>query len=329
MSAAAPRRRRSRAPAVAPQPDRPPALLEEGEQRVVALLRHHFGSPPKSIVHEGSGLSNLVYRVEHAEGAFVVRLCPDPARLPAFLKEQWAMTQARKAGIPVPDVLEVGSDVVSQPYMVSRQVEGREATGHPERASILHRMGELARRIHGIRTRGFGHTFDWSDNRLSRCASWAEYLREELDAEGRVALLARHRMLSESALRRLRAGVRELATLRGRPALAHGDLRLKNVIVDEAGKITAVLDWEHCLSSLPPYWDASLALHDLSVDEKQIWLEGYGLPQRRIVAIAPALRTLNLLNYAPAVAQLAAARDRAGLERYRTRLAGALDLYAH
>ena len=44
--------------------------------------------------------------------------------------------------------------------------------------------------------------------------------------------------------------------------------------------------------------------------------------------MAPSLRAINLLNYVPALEAMAASKDRAGLDHYRARLAGALDLYA-
>ena len=50
---------------------------------------------------------------------------------------------------------------------------------------------------------------------------------------------------------------------------------MKNVIVNEAGEIKAILDWEDCSSNCAPYWDFSIALHDLSIDGKQKFLEGY------------------------------------------------------
>jgi aminoglycoside phosphotransferase (APT) family kinase protein len=123
--------------------------------------------------------------------------------------------------------------------------------------------------------------------------------------------------------------VRELLLAIGRkrkaPSLNHGDMRLKNVIVDAAGKITAIIDWEECCSQIAPYWDLSVALHDLSVDAKQAFLEGYGLSPKDLGALAPSLRALNIVNYAPAIER--AARDRVALDWFRARLAGALDLY--
>ncbi|MGH6875630.1 MAG: aminoglycoside phosphotransferase family protein, partial [Aestuariivirgaceae bacterium] len=68
-------------------------------------------------------------------------------------------------------------------------------------------------------------------------------------------------------------------------------------------------------------------LHDLSIDEKQAFLEGYGLKQSKIVELAPVIRALNVINYAPKIERLAEAKDTQKLEQYKTRLGGALDLY--
>ncbi|WP_245433814.1 phosphotransferase [Methylocystis hirsuta] len=34
------------------------------------------------------------------------------------------------------------------------------------------------------------------------------------------------------------------------PVLNHGDMRLKNVVADASGAITAVIDWECCASNV-------------------------------------------------------------------------------
>ena len=68
-------------------------------------------------------------------------------------------------------------------------------------------------------------------------------------------------------------------------------------------------------------------MHDLSIDEKQAFLEGYGLKQPRIVEMAPMIRALNVINYAPEIERMAEATDFAMLEQYKARLGSALDLY--
>ena len=133
-------------------------------------------------------------------------------------------------------------------------------------------------------------------------------------------------MLPPSALRRLRTLLDAIGRKRRKPSLNHGDMRLKNVIVDDAGTITAIIDWEECCSQIAPYWDIALALHDLSIDAKQAFLEGYGLAPREVIAMAPSLHALNIINYAPAIAR--ASGNKSQLEQFRLRLSGALDLHA-
>jgi hygromycin-B 4-O-kinase len=129
------------------------------------IIEHHFGAPPKRIEYQASGLSNFVFLVYHREGEFVVRISPDPT-------QQWAVNHARAAGVPTSEILEVGNEVIPHPYMVSRKVRGQEATYHPERFLILRELGHYAALINSIPTTGFGSVFDWSNNQLSRNATW-------------------------------------------------------------------------------------------------------------------------------------------------------------
>jgi hygromycin-B 4-O-kinase len=289
------------------------------------VLEHHFGKPARRLTHRAAGLTNFVFHAEHAAGPLVVRIAGKPERLDAFIKEQWAICRAAEAGVPTPEVLQVGNDVAGVPYMIARRVPGEEAIHHPGRLDVLREMGRYTALINSVRTTGFGTTFDWSANRLSRNENWSAFLRNELRVEQRLETLARHRMLPPKALRRLRTLLQGIGQKRRTPTLNHGDMRLKNVLVDEAGTIVAIIDWEECCSQIAPYWDAAIALHDLSIDAKQAFVEGYGLSPREMVAMAPFVRALNVINYAPAIAE--AAGDKARLDHFRCRLAGAFDLY--
>lgn len=291
------------------------------------VLARHLGRRARRLERVHGGLNNTVFEAAHRDGRFVVRIAPSAARLDTFLKEQWCVRSAEEAGVPVPRILEAGV-VADRAFMISLSVPGIAATHHPDRTRIVRRMGELLARLHTVRTRGFGHTFDWSPNVLSRHASWARYLERELDVDGRLAILARHRMLAPEQLARLRRLWRTIARARVAGVLNHGDMRLKNLIVDKRGEVRAVLDWEACISSAGPAWDLSIALHDLAIDDKEALLQGYGVAPARFARLAPVLRAFNGINYAPYVHQAAAAGDRERLAFYRLRLAGALDLYA-
>lgn len=292
------------------------------------IVVHLLGSRASRVARLGGGLTNFVFSVDHPEGGFIVRMSLTAAKINDYLKEQWAMTKAREVGVPTPEILEVGCEAVAIPYMVSRRVEGREAVHHPERFRILGEMGAFTALIHTVPTSGFGKTFDWSKNQLSRNESWKDYLHDELKVEERIATLEAHRLLSAPQAEALRTTFARIETWTASPALNHGDVRLKNVLADEDGRILALIDWEFCCSNMAPYWDLSLALHDISIDAKEEYLAGYGLREDEIREMAPALKAFNLVNYAPYVAEAAAANDGSRLERYRTRLSGRLDLFS-
>ena len=305
-----------------------PLSSRKAKAMVKTIFEHHFKKKPKRVVIQNGGLSNFVFLVYHSEGAFVVRLSPEAGRLSSYLKEQWAIAKAREAGIPTPTVLEVGHEIVPHPYMILRKVEGEEATNHPNRIAILRELGRYAAIINSIRTNGFGSIFDWSGNQLSRKDSWREYLNEELNLSRRLQILSRNRMISQEQLIRLREVLESAEKLSFKPTLNHGDLRLKNVMVDKNGKILAIIDWENCTSNLAPQWELSLALHDLSIDEKDEFVEGYGLPRKKLSLIVPLVKAFNIINYVPKIEQAIEAKDEVQFERYRLRLSGALDLYS-
>ena len=134
-------------------------------------------------------------------------------------------------------------------------------------------------------------------------------------------------MLAPSQTKKLKKILLDCGKQKIKPALTHGDVRLKNVMVDEAGKIVAFLDWEHCTSNFAPAWELSIALHDLSIDEKQLFLEGYGLKEKTICELMPVVKAINFINYAPEIERLANEKDHAHLDAMRTRLNGALEMY--
>lgn len=290
-----------------------------------SILKALLGEAPRTLHALGGGLSNQVFKAKRGTDVFVIRLNDDPAKVKDYLKEQWAMAAARAQGVPVPEVLEVGAAPI--PFMVSRAVAGEEATHHRERRAVLRSLGGFLRRIHAVPTSGFGQTFDWSGNVLSRKETWRDYLKREFRGEARIEALERHGVLAPPQARRLRAALRAVARWEVAPALNHGDPRLKNVMADDAGTVTAILDWEFCTSHAAPWWDLSLALHDLNVDAKEALLEGYGLSPPEIRERSEALRLFNVLNYAGAAGKAAKEKDAAALGWIGARLAGALDLY--
>jgi hygromycin-B 4-O-kinase len=292
------------------------------------VVEHHFGSRPSRITYRSGGLSNFVFEATHAEGSYIIRISPDKARLNAFIKEQWCERTVRKIGVPTAEILETGSAIIPFPYVIARSIEGIDGTDHPERKKILVELGRLAAKINSVRTRGFGETFDWSANLLSRNESLKDYLAAEYGCEARLETLRRHRVASTETLKRLERIIRDMGRIKDRPSLSHSDLRLKNVLADPDGKIVAIIDWEKAISNIAPQWELSIALHDLGIDEKEAFIQGYGITSKRLSNIAPYVKAFNLMNYVDEVNRAAAAKDKAALDRVRMRFSGNFDMYS-
>ena len=280
------------------------------------------------MTYRSGGLSNFVFEVKHREGDFIIRISPDQSRLNAFIKEHWCERVARRTGVPTAEILETGFSVIPFPYVIARSVKGTDGTHHPERKKIVRELGSLAAKINSIRTKGFGETFDWSNNELSHNRTLKDYLDDEYRFDDRIEVLQRSKLCSQPMIRSLKSVCRELRTLKAKPSLSHGDLRLKNVLVDDEGKIVAVVDWEKATSNIAPHWELSLALHDLDIDMQQEFVDGYGLNGKKLAEIAPYVKAFNLLNYTDAINRATEAKDKPELERLRNRLSGVFDLYS-
>ena len=196
------------------------------------LISHYFPKKKFTIKPLGGGLTNFVYTVHAGSDSLVVRISDKPEKIHFFQKEQWAVAKAKEKEIPVPDILEVGNDIIPHPYMISRKIEGEEATHHKCRWDIIQNVGRYAAMIHSIPTKGFGHIFDWSQNTLSKNDSWKEYLERELNVDHRLSILTKHKILPDIVATRIKKELNKMRKWDLPTCLHHGDLRLKNIMVN-------------------------------------------------------------------------------------------------
>ena len=303
-----------------------PAVIRQYRHLTREIVEHHFGKPASRIVYKASGRTNYVFAVNHVEGQFVVRISPEAEKLKNFQKELWTSQKVREAGVPSPEVIAVGNNHGPEPYMITRRVTGSEATDHPKRHRIIHDLGGYAAMINSIRTAGFGTDFDWTSEETN--ATWDAYLEKEFEVDKRLQILSSNQILPDAEINQILEIVKGDETKSLRPSLNHSDLRLKNVIVDEGGDIAAIIDWEECISTIAPQWELSIALHDLSIDEKHAFIEGYGLSSRQIQEMAPLIKVFNILNYSTVIETAVEKKDHKTLNELKLRLNGSLDLYS-
>lgn len=305
-----------------------PAQIKSKTTMARKVVKHHFGKSLEKIEFKPAGKTNFVFDVVTKDGNFIIRIANTRAKLNDFMKEQWASQKALSIGVPVPEILEVGHEIIPLPYMLQQKIEGEVAMHHPDRLKILQKLGKYARMIHTIPTTGFGKVFDWSKNKLSKKKTWVEFLEKELLVAEGLKFLQENDILPKKKINRLNKEYEKLKKWKITPSLNHCDLRLKNVIVNEKGEIKAIIDWEDCSSNCAPYWDLSIALHDLSIDGKQKFLEGYELDLEEFRKKSFALTIFNIINYIPALQRIIAKKDKSRLAFYKLRLDGAMDLFS-
>jgi Ser/Thr protein kinase RdoA (MazF antagonist) len=292
------------------------------------VARHHFGKSFKKVEFKPAGKTNFVFEVVTSNGNYIIRIAALRTKINDYIKEQWATHKASQAGVPVAEILEVGNEIIPLPYMLQQRIAGTEAIHHPDRLKILSKLGKYARKIHSIETEGFGSVFNWSKNKLSKQKTWTDFLENELKVAEGLKFLEKHEILSKKKIRKLDTQYAKIKRWKITPVLNHCDLRLKNVIVNDEGEIKALIDWEHCSSNCAPYWDLSIALHDLSVDARQNFLEGYELDIKEFAPKAYSLTVFNIINYIPALQRMIDKKDKDRLTWYKLRLDGALDLFS-
>lgn len=299
------------------------------QDAAIKIVEHLCNEKPKAIRELVSGMDNSTYEVTMKSGDdLIVKIANFDEKINSYLKEQWCTRAAIKNGVPSIDILEVGNEIVPYPYMVSLKVNALEAIHHPERIKILEQMGKYNAIINTIKTEGYGDVFDWSSNILSKNATWQEFMEKEWQVDSRLETFTKFNIFEPEKLDTLIKNVEEMKEWDIPSTLTHGDMRLKNVLINEDGKIQVVFDWEFSTSNVAPYWDLSIALHDLSVDEKDAFLSGYGMKEDEYRRVIKGIKTINLLNYSWAVGFWNEKKNEEALDKLKTRLNGGLDLYS-
>ena len=231
-----------------------------------SVVRSVCGREVEGFVRLTGGGVTETYRVElRNDVAVVARIARQP--VPWFADEEHVMAQARRVGVPTPEVLgveQVDHDGELLSFSIQRLVPGRsldELAGELP-ASDLERLvmdgGELLARVHSVvPDRGIRHELHPPDERfIARVARVAD----EAFGSAAAAVVERGADL-----------LREEVMTRPAPrlSLAHGDWLPKHLLIDD-GAIVGVIDWERAGPASPAFdlarWEVSAGagLHDRS-----------------------------------------------------------------
>ncbi|GAB2681974.1 phosphotransferase family protein [Thalassiella azotivora] len=192
------------------------------------------------------GRSNLTYRVTDGSHRWVLRRPPLGHVLATahdMAREHRVISALAGTPVPVPATVLLCQDdaVLGAPFYVMEQVDGTPYRHRDELTSLgPQRTREIAHRL--VDTLVDLHDVDYEAVGLGDFGRPEGYLERQVRRWGTQLDASRSRDVEGvDALRdRLAASVPASAA----PTVVHGDYRLDNVLVDDDGRLTAVLDWE-------------------------------------------------------------------------------------
>jgi len=240
------------------------------EANVSAWMAEHVGAvEPLAFELIAGGRSNLTYRVTDAAGdAFALRRPPTSHVLPTahdMVREHTVISALYPLGVPVaePLALCVDEEVNDRPFYVMEFVEGAILR---DRAQAEAAFDEDTRGVigdHLAATLAQLHDVDVEKAGLGELARHDGYIERQLrrwrtQYEQMHVVGVDHGGLIEAVGDQLSAQI----PVQQRVSVVHGDYRLDNTVLDEKGRVRAILDWEICtlgdpiadLGLLMVYW---------------------------------------------------------------------------
>ena len=244
----------------------------------------------------GKGSVNKVFIVNSVNHKVVIRISDRSEALDEYTKEAWCIEHAAALGVPVASVMSVGrfeaNAFIIQSYIAGD--EGRESS--VPKLKIWRELGRHARLVHSIDVAGLGLKLSEITQGDAR-KSWRRYLDYNINS-----LTENDPLINLKVLTQLQSKyIKEVfANLKGREftfGLNHGDISLKNTIVDTRGRVN-LLDWGSAEAGIVPHHDLIQMLKmnmlegDPDVEEIRTFLNGYGISPGELERMMPELESL-------------------------------------
>lgn len=247
----------------------------------------------------GKGSVNKVFIVEAGNHKVVIRMSDRGEALDEYTKEAWCIEHAAAHGVLVPSVISVGR-CEGNAYIIQSYIAGDEGRDSPApKLGIWRELGKYAKLIHSIGVSGFGLRLSEITRGDAR-KSWLQYLEYNIESLTENDPLIKLKVLTQLQSKLIKD---VFANLRGREftfGLNHGDISLKNTIVDMRDRVN-LLDWGSAEAGIVPHHDLiqmlkmNMLKDDPDAEEIRAFLDGYGISPAELERMMPELESLLVL----------------------------------
>ena len=263
-----------------------------------AILKELSLTASRVVEIVGQGEVNHVFTASTLEGELVIRFSRDPLDTDDYSKEAWCLTTMNVRGIPVPELIAVGTHA-EIPYIVQRFVDGVNADTCRNK-DLWIQLGSYSRTINNT---PLGD--DAPDSLFQRfgrdlLANWKEHIRynlNQLTADDPLILLGAYTPDEQEWLSHTIAHLEIQVKAFG---LSHGDLVPKNVLISADGT-PVVIDWGAASAGPIPYRDYMRIWRDdaeegFTAQDLERFAEGYGVPVGELLETMHALLVLDSID---------------------------------
>ena len=261
-------------------------------ESIVSIYCGTIESKPQKLK---GGSVNKVYRVRASGQHYVVRFQEDAGRFGEYQKEEWCSQLAQSLQIPTTEIVNSGRYRHAE-FLIQRFIDGTPGTLFPGNPLVIwSTLGSYLAQFHSVSTNGFGlELIDRNTNTFS--ASFANYLNYNIESLTQQDELLRRGYINLEESFLLREQFEALSHSRLQLGLCHGDISLRNTLVDSRGKIY-LIDWGCAHSDVVPYSDFAniLRFEQPTPADFKGFLHGYGMSEAEFAAIEPTLRQVAAL----------------------------------
>jgi len=263
------------------------------KQRVSEIFKKELNEVPLSVMEiAGYGTVNSVFMVACQSVNYAIRLNEEEGKRLEFIKEEWCINEARKAGVPSPIVIANGV-VEGTVYMIQEQLEGVNGStcSKKDKELIWEYMGRYASKYHHIKDitipalKEAEFHDDWS--------SKLEYNISQLNADDSLLLSNALSPEAHTDIRRILISLREKDFDFG---LIHGDLSPRNTIVNASS--IYLIDWGTASVNVVPHNEIGILLMEGEAGQKEFmaFLKGIGISEKEYGEMELEVWKLNLLH---------------------------------